>query len=45
MPTATRLPQHPNTVNGPGAVDVFTWATVRDADGDESTTTITIDAP
>ncbi|MBN6773387.1 retention module-containing protein [Pseudomonas granadensis] len=33
---------NPNTVNGPGAVDVFTY-TVRDADGDESTTTITID--
>jgi VCBS repeat-containing protein len=29
-------------VNGPGAVDVFTY-TVRDSDGDESTTTITID--
>ncbi|UST60292.1 retention module-containing protein [Pseudomonas moraviensis] len=33
---------NPNTVNGPGAVDIFTY-TVRDADGDESTTTITID--
>ena len=33
---------NPNTVNGPGATDVFTY-TVRDADGDESTTTITID--
>ncbi|VVN65941.1 hypothetical protein PS684_05451 [Pseudomonas fluorescens] len=33
---------NPNAVNGPGAVDVFTY-TVRDADGDESTTTITID--
>ncbi|MFJ7312421.1 retention module-containing protein [Pseudomonas sp. NPDC098747] len=33
---------NPNTVSGPGAVDVFTY-TVRDADGDESTTTITID--
>ncbi len=33
---------NPNVVNGPGAVDVFTY-TVRDADGDESTTTITID--
>ena len=33
---------NPNTVNGPGAVDVFTY-TVRDSDGDESTTTITID--
>ena len=31
-----------NGVNGPGAVDVFTY-TLRDADGDESTTTITID--
>ncbi|ROO04652.1 type I secretion target [Pseudomonas fluorescens] len=33
---------NPNVVNGPGAVDVFTY-TVRDSDGDESTTTITID--
>jgi VCBS repeat-containing protein len=33
---------NPNTMSGPGAVDVFTY-TVRDADGDESTTTITID--
>ena len=33
---------NPNAVNGPGAVDVFTY-TVRDSDGDESTTTITID--
>ncbi|MBZ9782381.1 retention module-containing protein [Pseudomonas sp. REP124] len=33
---------NPNTVSGPGATDVFTY-TVRDADGDESTTTITID--
>ncbi|MBC3208454.1 retention module-containing protein [Pseudomonas sp. SWRI111] len=33
---------NPNVVSGPGAVDVFTY-TVRDADGDESTTTITID--
>ncbi|QKV65769.1 retention module-containing protein [Pseudomonas sp. 43A] len=33
---------NPNTVSGPGAVDVFTY-TVRDSDGDESTTTITID--
>jgi VCBS repeat-containing protein len=33
---------NPNAVNGPGATDVFTY-TVRDADGDESTTTITID--
>ncbi|MFU2329698.1 retention module-containing protein [Pseudomonas sp. NFX98] len=33
---------NPNAVSGPGAVDVFTY-TVRDADGDESTTTITID--
>ncbi|MDD0996358.1 retention module-containing protein [Pseudomonas sp. TNT2022 ID1044] len=33
---------NPNTVSGPGAVDVFTY-TVRDADGDQSTTTITID--
>ncbi|VVP76709.1 hypothetical protein PS918_01920 [Pseudomonas fluorescens] len=32
---------NPNAVNGPGAVDVFTY-TIRDADGDESTTTITI---
>ncbi|MGE8190648.1 retention module-containing protein, partial [Pseudomonas sp. NPDC086278] len=32
----------PNGVSGPGATDVFTY-TVRDADGDESTTTITID--
>jgi VCBS repeat-containing protein len=31
-----------NGVNGPGAVDVFTY-TLRDSDGDESTTTITID--
>ncbi|MCX2898428.1 retention module-containing protein [Pseudomonas mandelii] len=33
---------NPNTVSGPGAIDVFTY-TVRDVDGDESTTTITID--
>ncbi|KAB0499813.1 retention module-containing protein [Pseudomonas vancouverensis] len=33
---------NPNSVSGPGAVDVFTY-TVRDSDGDESTTTITID--
>ncbi|WPN56566.1 retention module-containing protein [Pseudomonas sp. P9_31] len=33
---------NPNAVNDPGATDVFTY-TVRDADGDESTTTITID--
>jgi len=33
---------NPNAVNGPGAMDVFTY-TVRDSDGDESTTTITID--
>ncbi|WP_095196418.1 retention module-containing protein [Pseudomonas sp. Irchel 3A7] len=33
---------NPNAVSGPGAIDVFTY-TVRDADGDESTTTITID--
>ncbi|ROO36696.1 RTX toxin [Pseudomonas sp. 7SR1] len=33
---------YPNTVSAPGATDVFTY-TVRDADGDESTTTITID--
>ncbi|MFW9080969.1 retention module-containing protein [Pseudomonas sp. P2757] len=33
---------NPNTVSGPGAVDVFVY-TVRDSDGDESTTTITID--
>ncbi|PBJ21610.1 Bifunctional hemolysin/adenylate cyclase precursor [Pseudomonas sp. ACN8] len=32
----------PNAVSGPGAVDVFTY-TVRDSDGDESTTTLTID--
>ena len=33
---------YPNTVSGPGASDVFTY-TLRDGDGDESTTTITID--
>ncbi|WP_458718113.1 retention module-containing protein [Pseudomonas gregormendelii] len=33
---------NPNSVSGPGAIDVFTY-TVRDADGDESTTTLTID--
>ncbi|MCW1244556.1 retention module-containing protein [Pseudomonas sp. SAICEU22] len=33
---------NPNVVSAPGATDVFTY-TVRDADGDESTTTITID--
>ena len=33
---------HPNTVSAPGATDVFTY-TVRDSDGDESTTTVTID--
>ena len=33
---------NPNAVSGPGAVDVFTY-TVRDSDGDESTTTVTID--
>ncbi|MEX3776117.1 retention module-containing protein [Pseudomonas sp. MYb118] len=33
---------YPNTVNGPGASDTFTY-TIRDADGDESTTTITVD--
>ncbi|KAI2693653.1 retention module-containing protein [Pseudomonas sp. TNT3] len=33
---------NPNSVGTPGATDVFTY-TVRDADGDESTTTITID--
>ncbi|MGV8886602.1 MAG: retention module-containing protein [Pseudomonas sp.] len=33
---------NPNAVSGPGATDVFTY-TVRDADGDQSTTTITID--
>ncbi|MGH8385276.1 MAG: type I secretion C-terminal target domain-containing protein, partial [Pseudomonas sp.] len=33
---------NPNSVSGPGAVDVFTY-TIRDADGDQSTTTITID--
>ncbi|MBN3864266.1 retention module-containing protein [Pseudomonas frederiksbergensis] len=32
---------NPNSVSAPGATDVFTY-TVRDADGDESTTTITI---
>ncbi|KPN92160.1 retention module-containing protein [Pseudomonas nunensis] len=33
---------NPNAVNAPGATDTFVY-TVRDADGDESTTTITID--
>ncbi|WP_210643394.1 retention module-containing protein [Pseudomonas sp. Tri1] len=33
---------NPNTVSAPGATDVFTY-TVRDSDGDESTTTVTID--
>ncbi len=33
---------NPSSVSGPGAIDVFTY-TVRDADGDESTTTLTID--
>ncbi|WP_053146389.1 retention module-containing protein [Pseudomonas sp. P97.38] len=33
---------NPNSVGAPGATDVFTY-TVRDADGDQSTTTITID--
>ncbi|WP_223538926.1 retention module-containing protein [Pseudomonas sp. BF-R-12] len=33
---------YPNSVNGPGATDTFTY-TLRDNDGDESTTTITID--
>ncbi|WP_223510502.1 retention module-containing protein, partial [Pseudomonas sp. BF-RE-03] len=33
---------YPNGVSGPGATDVFTY-TLRDNDGDESTTTITID--
>ncbi|MGJ7518443.1 retention module-containing protein, partial [Pseudomonas baetica] len=33
---------NPNSVSGPGATDVFTY-TIRDADGDQSTTTITID--
>ncbi|MCK8682181.1 retention module-containing protein [Pseudomonas umsongensis] len=33
---------YPNSVSGPGASDVFTY-TLRDADGDESTTTVTID--
>jgi VCBS repeat-containing protein len=33
---------NPNSVGPAGATDVFTY-TVRDADGDESTTTITID--
>ncbi|MHC8304924.1 retention module-containing protein [Pseudomonas sp. PB3P13] len=32
---------NPDAVSAPGATDVFTY-TVRDADGDESTTTITI---
>ncbi|MGE8066349.1 retention module-containing protein, partial [Pseudomonas sp. NPDC089569] len=33
---------YPNGVSGPGATDTFTY-TLRDADGDESTTTITVD--
>lgn len=33
---------NPNSVTPPGATDVFVY-TIRDADGDESTTTITID--
>ncbi|MEB2625424.1 type I secretion C-terminal target domain-containing protein, partial [Pseudomonas sp. YuFO8] len=33
---------YPNSVSEPGASDVFTY-TLRDADGDESTTTVTID--
>ncbi|VVQ27606.1 hypothetical protein PS943_00460 [Pseudomonas fluorescens] len=33
---------NPNAVSGPGATDTFTY-TVRDADGDQSTTTLTID--
>jgi VCBS repeat-containing protein len=33
---------YPNSVSGPGVSDVFTY-TLRDGDGDESTTTITID--
>uniref|UniRef100_A0A923FQI5 Retention module-containing protein n=1 Tax=Pseudomonas marvdashtae TaxID=2745500 RepID=A0A923FQI5_9PSED len=33
---------NPSVVSAPGATDVFTY-TVRDADGDESTTTITVD--
>ncbi|MCU1759557.1 retention module-containing protein [Pseudomonas sp. 14P_8.1_Bac3] len=33
---------NPNSVNGAGEHDTFTY-TIRDADGDESTTTITID--
>jgi VCBS repeat-containing protein len=33
---------NPNAVSGPGASDTFTY-TLRDADGDESTTTVTID--
>ena len=33
---------NPNSVGEPGATDTFTY-TVRDADGDQSTTTITID--
>ncbi|MFY0730246.1 retention module-containing protein, partial [Pseudomonas sp. NFX15] len=33
---------NPNAVSGPGASDTFTY-TLRDADGDESTTTLTID--
>ncbi|KAF0863532.1 retention module-containing protein [Pseudomonas sp. LD120] len=32
---------NPNSVNPPGASDVFTY-TIRDSDGDESTTTLTI---
>ena len=33
---------NPDAVSGPGATDVFTY-TLRDGDGDERTTTITID--
>ncbi|MBD9438931.1 retention module-containing protein [Pseudomonas sp. PDM04] len=33
---------YPNAVNGPGASDTFTY-TIRDADGDLSTTTVTVD--
>ena len=33
---------YPNSVNGPGATDIFTY-TLRDGDGDQSTTTLTID--
>ena len=32
---------NPNSVSPPGATDTFTYS-IRDSDGDESTTTITI---